>query len=217
MILLEMPVRDVLRAQQVDRTWQAFIKGSPKLQQALSMRPSSDVLLRVKAKEGHKLPPCTSLDECREYSKTDQHLGSAAYCYTVTENSRALKTPISINPFLWIHTWHYRLLMRLSGPGQDGITTASSSKESWRNMLLTQPPMQEILIQACNRWHVIRAKSDTPGLTLSDLVEVRIAYPDRRNDEYYDLWSGTGFHLWERDDVAGDMVSELAGGPEFGE
>lgn len=172
MILLQVPVRDLLLAQRVDRTWRATIRTSPALQQALFLRPYSD--RRVFLETGITPATCSSAHDCPKGRQAPAvNRFTPAQCQEPNQPTLAVA-----NPFL-------RLLHLSDSLSDSSYTTISSAyarpEASWRNMLITQPPLEDAVMYCAGAGHFHLM---TPGagdaLRLSDWHEHITAFQSRR-------------------------------------
>ena len=180
MILLQLPVKDVLLAQRVDRTWQGVITGSPKLQQALFFRPCSVHKAYVTNSHYTSMQPCRSPAECDPKERRFPIARTAAHDnpYWTTDGKDQVK--VLLNPYIQHWGDGYDILYRNRlGKGLGRKHAAFTRPEaSWRKMLLTQPPLREAVVDhgKALHWHLL--KPDTPdiGITVADWQDSMVRF-----------------------------------------
>ncbi|KAK5726346.1 hypothetical protein LTR17_012777 [Elasticomyces elasticus] len=130
-ILLQLPMRDLLFAQKVCKTWKLIIDASPAIQKALFFAPGTveDVAY---ISPGHL--STTACMEAFESSGRSGYLRNAKY--QSARESTAKQCGYAINPLLAVYHEHaYRFLFRPEPWRSDANPSAS-----WSRMFFTQPP-----------------------------------------------------------------------------
>lgn len=143
-ILLELPLRDVLLAQRIDRTWRNIIQGSSKLQKALFFRPSVDHTLMMRGLSDYTKTPCHCSKEQRE-PPLALHLSRS----NVAQDQRWARDEtdmndyaVAINPFVTRGNCAYSDIEE----GIDEHLDMTGPHASLRRMLFTQPPVEVIIM-----------------------------------------------------------------------
>lgn len=165
MILLELPLRDVLAAQRVNKDFRDTIRDSHKLQKALFFKPIDKTVLRPMSKQSAP-PACTSPQVCHANSKTgdwstleqqDPVTSWARHEPKPDETPRAT----TLNPFIYkvAPPWLELIKRRETGRGrraeyytlnrEDLAPTARSYltplfPASLKRMQIFQPPASEV-------------------------------------------------------------------------
>lgn len=170
--LFQLPVKDMLLAQRVSKAWHTTITSSPDIQRALFCRPSEDILLKFKDCLNRGLA-CLNRFSCPDDYDDTPNSGLEEEMYTnrwVITTGEEWKYEPKINPFIGCRGFFDFL--------HDVNTSLHRPEASWRKMLLTQPPIHNILVDhgLARHWHILRAKAGSDGLTLQDLHENAIAH-----------------------------------------
>lgn len=128
-ILLDLPIGDALRAQQVCKLWHATIAGSIKLQRALFLRP----MLETPSQNNDKLGPIFSF------------ISLSTPCHQALSDTNTYKTftPRIISLERSLPMAHHDMS---SIKSQHIPYAASSTNSLWENMLLTQPPLDSVIL-----------------------------------------------------------------------
>ena len=173
MILLHLPLPDILLAQRVNRTWNGVIKASVKLQQALFFKPVCEDKL-VFTKEYLTYADCINFAECKRSIPTISD-GSAVVPGYWTSNSNASRpSKIALNPFVY-----NKFPSLVNGvdrgnfwDGQLETHALRRPEASWRAMLFTQSPLEDLLYDhgIAFHWHIVRSSTER-GLTIGDMVD----------------------------------------------
>lgn len=183
MILLQLPVVDILLAQRVNKTWQATIANSPKLQRALFFRPVDDPVVSNFCRPA--TVDCEARGWCITRDRGSCERGEHHYPPVWQVANRPTKSydAVFINPFI------FRVAPALCpwgviGPNEVPFETADATKKrerrlsgsairpeaSWRKMLLTQPPMLEAFVhhERAQHWHFLAAGDRKSGITIAE-------------------------------------------------
>ncbi|KAF2174217.1 hypothetical protein M409DRAFT_16484 [Zasmidium cellare ATCC 36951] len=181
-ILLELPLRDVLLAQRIDRTWGDIITGSSKLQKALFFRPSVDHTLRMRGLSDYTKSPC----DCKNAPKRPlaTHLGRPVrtkdLCWARDETDTN-HYAVAINPFVWSKGRPDSFLD--IEEGIEALMKTTGQGDSLRRMLLTQPPVETIILYTTSALvHMISRKPGACGVTVADVLDAVATFND-----YYNL------------------------------
>lgn len=179
-MLLRLPLPDILLAQQVSSSWNALIKNSPTLQRALFFRPSHDVqLMEVDVTPLYLPYKCKCKRSClaKEGFMLQQTLDSSSQSPRWASASGDTEGyHIFINPFLTAFPWDP------SGSLEGALKVSKFPAQvftgaSWRSMLITQPPVEELMVKfyhsrsvlRTQHYHKIKAKPGSPGITFDDI------------------------------------------------
>lgn len=179
-MLLRLPLPDILLAQQVSHSWNSLIKNSPTLQRALFFRPSHDVqLVEVHVTPLYLPYKCKCKRSClakKGFLLPRVLPPSAPSPRWASASGDTKKYHISINPFLAAFPWDplggFQGALQVSKFPAQVFTGAS-----WRSMLITQPPVKELMVKYYNprtmwrtqHYHKIKSKPGSPGITFDDI------------------------------------------------
>lgn len=172
-ILLHLPLVDILLAQRVDRTFRDGIKASPALQKALFLRPDDDYSLQLIG----TMPiseDCVSHLHCeidKNVFKAQNQIPPLWVRKTTIDLGKLCGAVL--NPFL-------TFISPDSDCREVGIqaTWCHEADASWRKMLLSQPPVQNIFVHTYRaiHWHIMSADQGSSGVTLTNLQRTYDAF-----------------------------------------
>lgn len=181
-ILLQLPLRDVLFAQRVDRTWHAIIANSPQLQRALFFKPAVNTTVAFHGPDP-AIGSCTSQLRCTGGQDPVEPCASPDTT-TIEEWRTAEGVPyegIWLSPFIrcfaspliWHRLQDLGVAKRRAGAPELRRTLSAAARRpeaTWRKMLLTQPPVSEIVVDngVARHWHALKARDELQGVTVEE-------------------------------------------------
>ena len=174
-MLLQLPLRKILTVQRVCKGWKEAIKLSPQIQKALFFRPIEDVQLRL-VDAMVSTYDCSSNSDCLRIQErwNDDSDDASDYARWYNDGHDRSEYRILVNPFLG--NTAASPTTRLYFSRADVFSTEGTYQRpeaSWRKMLLTQPPLEEVKVKSGaylgrDHWHKLRACRGSRGLTLDD-------------------------------------------------
>lgn len=211
-ILLNPPIKDLLLAQRINKTFQAAILSSPKLQQALFLKPLAGSLLQ------YGVPPRAPQLWLESPEDPMHHV-------------------VHGNPFF--HRFYGNSFFMKSTPAGFDMDAIQRPEASWRRMLVTQPPImtstpRKIFVckkstsssndrgnaKAClcfygtNGSGSLYAGDTIRGLTIGE-IEQHCALGSHAKGDYDTIIHIFGARLWEKVEHAHQVRRSMKPRPEF--
>lgn len=169
-ILLNIPLQYVLAAQRVCWHWRNVISSSPQIQRILFRKPAGDAV-RFKHNWSNILE-CSQKTECERLYEAMGRLNEEHNAWVWAVSGAPFRGRVLINPFLLTDSPYINLSQYLGKLKINQDETSSQLEASWKQMLLTQPPVTEMIVDhgQANHWHVLRAENQELGLTGNDIA-----------------------------------------------
>ncbi|PPJ58259.1 hypothetical protein CBER1_08272 [Cercospora berteroae] len=166
-ILLQLPMRDIVRAQCVDRTFRDTIKESPSLQRALFLKPCVDFAATFTDWQFYATKDCTSREDC-DLAPVARLMRRKGAPYEYFRTTSGEKCNVLCNPLLPRFT---HVGMRVVSVWVYQLPDTSQAKGRWEDMLLTQPPLQRALVYTpgSNHNHMLHSDEGAAGITIGCL------------------------------------------------
>lgn len=171
-ILHLVDIKTLLCAQRVSRHWRHTIASSPKLQEALFLRPRA----------ASNIPSYTCDwrgDGLQYFGPLEIHLSQQH-----EPTTRQTFTPITINPLLANEIYYQSLSSLPQRRGQRFVlpplgTFLRHPSGSWRSMILTQPPIPSVVAVSIDTSHRFGLRADInfveANITLGNLIDKMLA------------------------------------------
>lgn len=171
MIILNLLLQDIRLAQRINWTWKNVISSSPELQQALFLRPCTTDRVRFKHNWSNILN-CRSQAQCDRFTEWDTLPDEEEKSWVWAASGRPFRGDLILNPFLADRT-----PLRLSRMPK-GNSESASIELSWKRMLLTQPPLVELVVDhgTAYHWHSLKATEVEAGLTGIDVINNMLSF-----------------------------------------
>lgn len=211
-VLLQLPLRDIITVQRLNKTWQDVVLGSPYLQKALFQMPTQKIQLSLVEVNNASPFPCTSNYNCNSrWAQLPPHDPNGVTRWAI-DISDQKEYRIVINPLVGVETPGSRdYFCHDRKRGIRDVFTSNSCRRlgaSWKNMLFSQPPLKEVFIRhgEAAHWHSVKAKERSNGLTLGDVRESKLAFraPVRS------IWGEDGFSRGLSVDASAfDIITKL--------
>lgn len=171
---MSLPLSDILLAHRVDRIWKHVIDTSPQLQRALFLAPATDSTMALIGDIG-EVYKCLSRDQCSVRNETHKSKSAGKRLWRFNDTHKVFRGKPILNPLVHKYlpalsafnfgheTWKWKGL-RLNG-------RLLRPQASWRRMLFSQPPVQELIVahDCANHSHLLRASDATRGVTISEV------------------------------------------------
>jgi hypothetical protein len=212
-ILQLVDIKTLLFAQRVSRHWRHTITSSPKLQEALFLRP--------------KAAPNITSYICDWQGDDLQYFGPFKSYLTPQQPtpSRQTFTPITINPLLANEIYYQSLSHIPQRRGQRFVlpplgTFLRHPSGSWRSMVLTQPPTPSVVAVSIDTSHRFGLRADInfdeANITLGGLIDKMVAAEGLEAGSYAAslcVWHVMFVDTLETDYLAvGDWIAKYEGG-----
>lgn len=176
-VLLQLPLRDILIAQRVNKVWKAIITNSPSIQKALFFRPVEDIQLSLVETRDIKAAPCASRAECDyEYDNVHSVPSPGGITRWGVDIADERGYCIVLNPILGVETpWSQRYFVENKVLGVENKFRSDKAyrrpEASWRKMLFAQRPLKEAIVYHSIgfHWHLAKAQDGSKGLTVGDV------------------------------------------------
>ncbi|KAK4498554.1 hypothetical protein PRZ48_011212 [Zasmidium cellare] len=176
-IALQLPLRDILLAQQVNRFWSGVIQGSSKLQKALFFQPGVDETLTIRGMSDYLNFDCdcikTPLPPRTFHLERPNHTVNPRWAMNETDRTDYV---VTINPFLL--NPGYDIAYDIEGALED-FAKAVDRDASLRRMLFTSPPVARLIMHNSGELvHLICRKPGAAGVTVADVLDVVATFPE---------------------------------------
>ncbi|GIZ48475.1 hypothetical protein CKM354_001153400 [Cercospora kikuchii] len=221
-ILLRLPFLDVLLAQRVNRTFHKTIKQSRPLQRALFLQPYGDSTVSLDGwEEAFSTKDCGSQDSCEASSYhmediLDATLRDDCKCKWVLRGKKSDKPcGMLYNPlyFVAMELISADIAVDENNKNRLQIYGRGSSREvnaSWRNMLMTQPPVRCLLVDTLGvlHWHVLRSDEGSAEITFGHFEKFLKTFR-KVSPEEATIYSASGSRILPVTSTAAEILSEI--------
>lgn len=221
-ILLQLPILEILLAQRVSRTFHKTIKRSRRLQRALFLQSYGDSTISLDGwQEAFSTKDCDSQDSCEANNYhmediLDATLRDDCKCKWVLRGSKSDKPcGMLYNPlyFITIELISASITVNEDSKKRSRIHGRRSSTEvkgSWRNMLMTQPPVQCLIVDTLGvlHWHILRADEGFAGITFGHFEKFLKAFRNVRPEEAT-IYSASGSRILPVTSTAAEILAEV--------
>ncbi|WPB06994.1 uncharacterized protein RHO25_011654 [Cercospora beticola] len=221
-ILLRLPILEILLAQRVSRTFHKTIKRSRRLQRALFLQSYGDSTISLDGwQEAFSTKDCDSQDSCEANNYhmediLDATLRDDCKCKWVLRGSKSDKPcGMLYNPlyFVAVELISASKAVDDNSKKQPRIHGRGSSREvnaSWRNMLMTQPPVQCLIVDTSGvlHWHILRSDERSAGITFGHFEKFLKAFQNVRPEEAT-IYSASGSRILPVTSTAAEILAEI--------
>lgn len=218
-ILSKLPLRKLLLAQGVSKSWKSIIDSSAKLQRALFLKPVDcahlvDTNDALKIFHDYVKQPHISdnLDLLKWKAREGQFNPNVAFANPLTTAlqcfNKTSKIILMRDPEIWRTTRKIKYIPDVGKAGTGPI-------ESWRRMLVSQPPVRIIRLsircqcEHCGDWELVVRTASPNKLTLGGMVKLAGLAVEKNKIRTQDRYIEDAFCLEELGPVAGYMIGHL--------